>query len=330
MATWQQEIERFTNMDNVEVHFGVDMNPAEFAKLQKDFDYVIVAVGTHEPRRIPFPGHEKVVAALDFLKAGKSDKPLKPGKQVVIIGAGNVGCDVACEAYRLGAEQVTLVDIQKPLAFGKEKETAEALGAVFKWPIMTKEVTDEGLAANDGSFIPAQTVIISIGDVPKLGFLPDNIECLKVGGASWLKTDKAGRTSDTKVFAVGDVERPGLATSALGAGKTAAEAITAELEGREWQPFTKPVVSLKNLTLEHYSPEPAGGANQNEEADRCLSCGSCRDCHLCETICPTNAISRRELPEVDSYEYISDDNKCIACGFCADTCPCGVWQMRTN
>jgi len=330
MATWQQEIERFTNMKNVEVDFGVDMTPEKFAQLRKDFDYTVVAVGTHEPRRIPFPGHEKVIAALDFLKAGKSNKPLKPGKQVVIIGAGNVGCDVACEAYRLGAKQVTLVDIQKPLAFGKEKESAEALGAVFKWPVMTKEVTDEGLVDNDGVLIPAQTIIISIGDVPKLGFLPNSIECLNVGGANWLKTDEAGRTSDPKVFAVGDVERPGLATSALGAGKTAAEAITAELEGRQWQPFKKQVISLKNMTLEHYCPEPATGTNQNEEADRCLSCGSCRDCHLCETICPTNAITRRDLPEVDSYEYISDGSKCIACGFCADTCPCGIWQMRIN
>ncbi|MCI5159291.1 MAG: hypothetical protein D3906_12830, partial [Candidatus Electrothrix sp. AUS1_2] len=23
-----------------------------------------------------------------------------------------------------------------------------------------------------------------------------------------------------------------------------------------------------------------------------------------------------------------DDSKCIACGFCADTCPCGIWTMR--
>ncbi len=331
LATWQKEIERFTNMNNVYVNFGVEMNPEKFTQLQKDFDYVVVAVGTHEPRRIPFPGHEKVVAALDFLKAGKSDTPLKPGKQVVIIGAGNVGCDVACEAYRLGAEQVTLVDIQKPLAFGKEKIAAEALGAIFKWPVMTKEVTDEGLVENDGSIIPAQTVIISIGDVPRLGFLHEDIECMKVGGASWVKTDKSGRTSNPKVFAVGDVERPGLATSALGAGKTAAEAITADLEGREWQPFSKQVVSINNLTLEHYSPAPINGsATPDNQADRCLSCGSCRDCHLCETICPTNAISRRELPEIDSYEYVSDDDKCIACGFCADTCPCGVWQIRPN
>ena len=65
-----------------------------------------------------------------------------------------------------------------------------------------------------------------------------------------------------------------------------------------------------------------------EEGDRCLSCGTCRDCHLCETICPTHAISRRELKEVDDFEYVSDHNKCIACGFCADTCPCGIWQIR--
>ncbi|HDL98506.1 MAG TPA: 4Fe-4S dicluster domain-containing protein, partial [Desulfobacteraceae bacterium] len=53
--------------------------------------------------------------------------------------------------------------------------------------------------------------------------------------------------------------------------------------------------------------------------------------HLCETICPTHAIFRRELlPEKDKvgYEYVSDDSKCIACGFCADTCPCGIWSMR--
>ncbi len=328
LASWQAEIDRFTSMDNVNVHFGIDMTPEKFAELQSEFDYIVIAVGTHEPRRIPFPGHEKVIPALDFLKSGKSDNPTKPGKQVVIIGAGNVGCDVACEAYRLGAEQVTLVDIQKPLAFGKEKEAAEELGAKFIWPVMTKEVNDQGLLDNEGNLIPAQTVIISIGDVPRLGFLPDSIECLKVAGASWLKTDKAGRTSDKNVFAVGDVERPGLATNALGAGKTTAEAIIAEITGKEWLPFDKKVISLTNLTVEHYCPEPSTGPGQEEEANRCLSCGTCRDCHLCESICPTHAISRKELKEVNDFEYISDDEKCIACGFCSDTCPCGIWQMR--
>jgi Fe-S-cluster-containing hydrogenase component 2 len=45
-------------------------------------------------------------------------------------------------------------------------------------------------------------------------------------------------------------------------------------------------------------------------------------------MCPTNAISRREVPTEVGYEYISDPEKCIACGFCRDTCPCGIWVMQ--
>jgi pyruvate/2-oxoglutarate dehydrogenase complex dihydrolipoamide dehydrogenase (E3) component/NAD-dependent dihydropyrimidine dehydrogenase PreA subunit len=255
------------------------------------------------------------------------------GRNVVIIGAGNVGCDVACEAYRLGAETVTLVDIQKPLAFGKEKEAAETLGARFQWPVITREVTDEGLITDAGETIPAQTVIISIGDVPALSFLPETIDTIKVGGASWITTSKTHITSDTKVLAIGDVERPGLATDALGSGKAAAEVIIAACKGLEWKPFDKKVILQKALTITHYIPDTIESTEQNQ-ADRCLSCASCRDCHLCETICPTGAISRKELDFgyqsglERSFEYVSDAKKCIACGFCADTCPCGIWIMH--
>ena len=54
-------------------------------------------------------------------------------KKITIIGAGNVGCDVATEAHRLGARDITLIDVQKPAAFGTEKEDAEkALAAQEK------------------------------------------------------------------------------------------------------------------------------------------------------------------------------------------------------
>ncbi len=245
---------------------------------------------------------------------------------------------MACEAYRLGAEKVTLVDIQKPLAFGNEKEAAEKLGAEFRWPVMTKEVTPEGLVMDTGEVIPAQTVIISIGDVPKLQFLPDSVETVTVGGAAWLKTNEAHLTTDAKVLAIGDVERPGLATNALGAGKTAAEYIVAQIKGEKWKPFTKEVITQQALTITHYTPEAEHEQSQENSAERCLSCASCRDCHLCETICPEGAITRRELEYShtngyesglgSSYEYVSDDKKCIACGFCADTCPCGIWTLK--
>ncbi|MCK4837473.1 MAG: FAD-dependent oxidoreductase, partial [Desulfobulbaceae bacterium] len=242
-AIWDSEIERFMAVENIKVNFGVSMTKEKFAELKEEYDHIIVAVGTHQPRIIPFPGHERVIPALDFLKGAKSDKPPKIGKQVVIIGAGNVGCDVACEAYRVGAEEVVLVDIQNPLAFGKEKAAAEELGATFKWPVQTKEVTEEGLIDAAGQLIPAQTVIVSIGDVPALKFLPDSVEVVTVGGAGWVKCDATGLTSDEMISAVGDVERPGLATNALGAGKNTAEALIARFKGEEYVPFAQDVVS---------------------------------------------------------------------------------------
>jgi len=338
-AIWDEEIHRFLETPNLHAHFSVDMDKEGFTKLRDEFDYVIIAVGTHNPRRLQFPGSDRVIPALDFLKSAKSakgDAATKIGREVVVIGAGNVGCDVACEAYRLGAEKVTLVDIQKPLAFGAEKEAAERHGAQFLWPVKTAEVTDQGLVTSDGTCIPAQTVIISIGDVPALPFLPESVETVSVGGATWIKTDKAHLTADPKVLAIGDVERPGLATNALGAGKTAAEFIMAQFKGLPWQPFTREVIPQQALTITHYVPETADGSEENQ-AKRCLSCASCRDCHLCETICPTGAISRREIEPAmaagalikANYEYVSDDDKCIACGFCADTCPCGIWTMNS-
>lgn len=328
-AIWDEEIKRFTSLTNISVNLNHDMDPDTFASLQQDYDYVIIAVGTHEPRSIRFPGHERVRPALDFLKEAKGRERMDLGQEVVVIGAGNVGCDVACEAYRLGAQRVTLVDIQKPLAFGKEKEAAERLGAQFRWPVVTKAVTDKGLITDSDELIPAQTVFISIGDVPALPFLPRSIETLAVGGATWIRTDEAHKTSDAKILAVGDVERPGLATDALGAGKTAAEYIIAEINGQPWQPFNKSLIPQQALTITHYNPE-ASGKTETQQADRCLSCATCRDCHLCETICPTGAITRAAYALAsapDEFEYLSDNTRCIGCGFCADTCPCGIWQM---
>jgi len=86
-----------------------------------------------------------------------------------------------------------------------------------------------------------------------------------VGGAAWIKTDEACRTTDAKIFAVGDVERPGLATNALGQGKNAAHAIVAEIKGEQWQPFRKTVINIDNLTPAHYEPEICAG--QHTEMD---------------------------------------------------------------
>ena len=91
---------------------------------------------------------------------------------MVVIGAGNVGCDVATEAARLGATDILLLDVQEPASFGKERHEAERVGAKFRWPVFTQAIVKEGVQLDTGEIIPADSVFVSIGDAPDLGFLP--------------------------------------------------------------------------------------------------------------------------------------------------------------
>ena len=88
-------------------------------------------------------------------------------KKVVVIGAGNVGMDVASQAYNCGAESVIAVDIQKPAAFGKEMEMAQSKARRSSGRSLLKN-TEKGkkIYFKDGTSLEADVVVISIGDVP--------------------------------------------------------------------------------------------------------------------------------------------------------------------
>ena len=63
----------------------------------------------------------------------------------------------------LGAVDITLIDVQKPAAFGKEREDAEKCGAQFRWPVFTKEINSQGVKLESGEILQANIVVISIG-----------------------------------------------------------------------------------------------------------------------------------------------------------------------
>ena len=50
---------------------------------------------------------------------------------------------------------------------------------------------------------------------------------------------------------------------------------------------------------------------------------------MCLNSCPEKAISRLEHDD-GTWEYFSDEAKCIGCGICAGVCPCGVWNLKDN
>ena len=71
-------------------------------------DEVVVATGSR-PNRIPVPGVEKTVQAIDFL-LGKQEV----GENVTIIGGGLTGCEIAYELYLQG-KHPTIVEMQDDL-----------------------------------------------------------------------------------------------------------------------------------------------------------------------------------------------------------------------
>lgn len=319
-----RELKRIEAM-GVKFRTGVRVDRQLFATLRDSNDAVVVATGAHIPRVFPWPGHERLVKGLEFLKAvNRGEKPAV-GKRVVVIGCGNSGMDAAVGAYQMGAEQVTCIDVQKPAAFAKEIKHVETLGGVLLWPVMTKEITAEGLVAADGRVYSADTVIITVGETPDLSFLPVEIPlergCLQPAGDFGVATG---------VFTAGDTIRPGRLVDAIGTANQAAESVHAWLTSDKYAPTKKSAVPPGRLHTAYFvkcgaCELPAAG----EDHQRCISCGTCRDCHMCEKSCPEKAISRISTAD-GSFQYISDAERCIGCGICAGVCPCGIWTMNTN
>ncbi|MDD2338634.1 MAG: FAD-dependent oxidoreductase, partial [Geobacteraceae bacterium] len=165
------EVDRIKSM-GADIKTSQKIDTKFFKKLQKEYDALVIASGAHNPVVIPFPGHERLVKGLEFLKSINNGENPKVGRKVVVIGAGNAGMDVALGAYAMGAEKVTAIDVQRPAAYQKEIDHFTALGGEIQWPAFTELVDEDSLHTKDGKLIEADMVIIAIGERPDLSYVP--------------------------------------------------------------------------------------------------------------------------------------------------------------
>ena len=101
IAWYRREIAKYPS---ITVKLNTEVK--DIAKLEAD--EIVVATGSR-PNRIPVPGVDKTIQAVDFL-LGKQEV----GENVTIIGGGLTGCEIAYELYLQG-KKPTIVEMQDDL-----------------------------------------------------------------------------------------------------------------------------------------------------------------------------------------------------------------------
>ena len=229
------------------------------------YDAVFIGSGAGLPQFTGSPGENLggIYSANEFLirvnlmkafQFPEYDTPIRIGKQVVVIGGGNVAMDCARSSMRLGSNVCLLYRRSRDElpARSEEIENAEEEGLICKFlasPIefygddkgwvkamkcIAMELTEPDARGRRGvKPIPeseftmdVDTVIIAIGQTPNpiIQRTTEGLESDPRHGT--IKVDEDGKTSLEGVYAGGDVAT-GAATviSAMGAGKRAAKAI---------------------------------------------------------------------------------------------------------
>ncbi|MBW2071250.1 MAG: molybdopterin-dependent oxidoreductase [Deltaproteobacteria bacterium] len=132
------EIDGILELGNIEVKLGQAWGKDFTLESLKNegYDAIFIAIGAWSTRKLGIPGEELegVYAGVDFLVDLALDKPVKTGRNIAIIGGGNVAIDAARNCIRKGAESVTIIyrrSRQEMPASPEEIHGAEEEGVKF-------------------------------------------------------------------------------------------------------------------------------------------------------------------------------------------------------
>lgn len=99
----------------VDIRYDVKIDKQRFAELQRDFDYVYIAIGAQAAKNMGIPGEnaEGVIDQLRFLADIRRGREVKLGRRVAVIGGGNSAMDAARTAHRLVGEHGEVVVVYR-------------------------------------------------------------------------------------------------------------------------------------------------------------------------------------------------------------------------
>jgi len=233
-----------------------------FEDIMKKYDAVYLGIGNTISLSTKVKNVEKCLLALNFLRENKIGKNVKVGKEIIVIGGGNVAIDVAREAFRLQHMQypdqkvvtktVSLEDWDIMPATKEEIEEAKAEEIQFnpgwgpKEAVLDEKGNTKGLQCmkvksvfdekgrfsptfyeDNEMFLEGDMIIEAIGQRPDFSFMPaEHFKKLEFTQRRKVKVDENGQTSIPKVFAGGDIVNLNLdAVTAIADAKIASEGI---------------------------------------------------------------------------------------------------------
>jgi dihydrolipoamide dehydrogenase len=200
------------------VHVGDDVYEAEA---------VVLATGSVA---LPIPGVEFGDRVLDTW--GAWSLPERP-KKIAVVGAGASGCEIASAYGRFGTE-VLLIEMLDQILPAEDKDMARIVERAFKKqnitistgaPVENVEAASDSVKLSYGDTAAEVDCLCVAGgrgaDVSGLGLEAAGVELEEDGK---VKVDEFGRTSNAKVYAIGDlVNAKALAHKASDEGVVAVE-----------------------------------------------------------------------------------------------------------
>jgi formate dehydrogenase beta subunit len=123
-----------------------------FADLTRDFAAVIIAVGAKSSRELNLPGERgpRVFGGVDLLRAVALGEPLDIGREVVVIGGGNVAYDVARTVVRQIAYDTARAAARLPDTTHVHLVSLESLEDLPADTAEIKEGLEEGIVGHHG------------------------------------------------------------------------------------------------------------------------------------------------------------------------------------
>jgi len=167
------------------------------------------------PRRLPIPGADAdgVLYLRSVEDSDKLKKTIAAADRIAVIGAGWIGLETAAAAREAGVEVTVLEAAELPLLRVLGRQVAQVFydlhsdhGVDLRMSVQVAEITQEngrvsGVRLGDGSYIPADAVIVGVGITP-------NTQLAEQAGLeieNGIKVDASLRTSDPDIYAAGDV-----------------------------------------------------------------------------------------------------------------------------